>query len=178
MTAPDISIIVILIISVAAGVYRGLVRESLSLVVWVAALLVAIRFSELSAVWISDFELFGYPLPGADLQLVLLFVLLFVGVLIVGSVIKNAVSRAVRHSFMGLSDRLLGGLFGVARSGVIVLALVLVSGLTSLPFADEWRSSVLVPPFERAARYVMCYAPDGYHNPHYQCARDVRAPSP
>lgn len=170
MTAFDIAIIVILATSVLIGLYRGLVKEVLSLVVLVTALVVAVKFSELPKVWLPDLELGGYMLTGADLQIGLAFSLLFIVVLAVGRFIKNAVSGAVRRSFMGWFDRGLGAAFGFTRGGVIVLALVLLAGLTQMPFADRWRTSALIPPFEELARYVTCYVPPGYRSPHYVCA--------
>lgn len=170
MTAFDIAIIVILAASVAAGVYRGLIKEVLSLTALVAALVVAIKFSELPEVWLPDLELGNYVLLGADLQIGLMFSLLFVAVLLVGRIVKNAVSGAVRRSFMSWFDRVLGAVFGFARGWVVVLALVLLAGLTQIPFADGWRASALIPPFEWSARYAMCYVPQTYRSPHYVCA--------
>jgi membrane protein required for colicin V production len=46
---------------------------------------------------------------------------------------------------MGFLDRFLGGLFGIVRGVVVVLALMLVAGLTTLPRHDWWQNSLLVP---------------------------------
>ena len=170
MTAYDIAIIVVLAASVSIGVYRGLVREVLSLAILVTALVVAVKFSELPEVWLPDLELGNYLLTGSDLQIGLMFSLLLVAVLVVGGLLKKAVSGAVRRSFMNWFDRVLGAVFGFVRGGVIVLVLVLLAGLTQLPFAERWRTSALIPPFEQSARYVMCYVPQSYQSPHYVCA--------
>ena len=170
MAGLDIAVAVILAASTLIGVYRGFVRELLSLVVLAAALLVAVRFSELPGVWLPDTDLWDYKLSGADLQLGLTFAALFIAVLFVGHFVNNAISGAVRRSFMSLPDRLLGALFGLARGGLVVLALVLLAGLTRFPFHDSWRASLLIPPFEDSARYVMCRVPRGYQSPHYACA--------
>ncbi len=169
MTVLDIAIAVILVVSVLIGVYRGFIRESLSLAILAAALIVAAKFSELPKTWLPDIELWGYALTGAGLQFGLVFALLFIAVLAVGHFVNNAVSAAVRRSFMSLFDRLLGAVFGCVRGGVIVLALVLLAGLTRLPFADGWRTSLLIPPFEWSARYVICHAPQAYQSTHYAC---------
>ena len=39
----------------------------------------------------------------------------------------------IRKAGLGFVDRVLGALFGFARGGVLVLAFVLVAGLTTLP---------------------------------------------
>ncbi len=173
MTAFDFTIAAVLGVSMLIGIYRGFVRESLSLVMLAVALVVAVKFSALPEVWLPNFEFLGYTLAGGDLQLALMFSLLFIAVLVAGRFINNTVSGAIRRSFMSLIDRLFGALFGLVRGGVLILALVLVSGLTSLPFAEWWRASVLIPPFEQLARYAMCYVPDTYQSPHYGCVSSV-----
>jgi len=44
-------------------------------------------------------------------------------------------------------DRFLGSIFGLARGLLLVLAFVLVAGLTSVPRADWWQNATLAPPF-------------------------------
>ena len=169
MTALDIAITIILVASMVIGIYRGFIRETISIVILVAALVVAVRFSELPGVWLPDIALSSYTLTGADLQLGLMFALLFIAVMAAGRFINNSVSGAVRRSFMNLVDRLLGAAFGLVRGGVIVLMLVLLAGLTQLPFHDMWRASMLISPFEGSARYAMCHVPQSYQSPHYVC---------
>jgi membrane protein required for colicin V production len=43
---------------------------------------------------------------------------------------------------LGPLDRTLGGVFGLARALVILLAFALVAGLTALPRQPVWRDSV------------------------------------
>ena len=171
MTVFDVVIIVILAASTMISVYRGLLREFLSLLVLVAALIVAIRFSRPSEVWLPNLDLWGYPLLGSDYQAVLLFVLLFVAVSLVGRVIVRAISKVVRGGLSGSFDRLLGAVFGLLRGGVMVVALVLLAGLTAVPLTDGWRSSLLLPSFERLTRYAVCYMPTDYQSAYYSCSR-------
>ncbi len=170
MTALDFAIATVLLVSTLIGIYRGFVREALSLATLAAALIVAIKFSGLPKVWLPDVDVRGYTLTGSDLQLGLMFALLFIGVLLVGRLINSAVTGTVRRSFMNLLDRMFGAVFGLARGGVAILALVFLSGLTQLPFTDKWSASLLIPWFERVERHAMCYVSDSYKNPHYPCA--------
>ena len=170
MTGFDFVIAGVLAASVAIGIYRGFIREAFSLVTLAAALIVAIKFSRLPTTWLSDIELGGFVLTGSDLQTGLVFVALFIAVIVAGSLIGRAVSRAARRSLVRVLDHLLGAVFGFVRGFVIVLVMVLLAGLTQLPFSEGWGASLLVPPFERSARYAMCYVPEGYRSPHYACA--------
>ena len=170
MTAFDITIIVILAVSTLVSVYRGLIKEFLSLLVLVVALIVAIRLSKLPKVWLPDFDLWGFPVLGSDYQAVLMFILLFIAVSVVGGFISRAIFKLVHGGLMGSIDRLLGAVFGLVRGGIVVVALVLFSGLTPAPFTDGWRASTLIPTFERLTRHLMCYMPAGYQSFHYSCS--------
>ena len=169
MTAFDLTIIIILAVSMLIGIYRGFIRESFSLVMLALALVIAVKFSALPQVWLPDIELSGYLVSGDDLQLALVFSLLFIMVLIIGRFANRIISDAVRRSFMNLIDRFLGAVFGLVRGGAVVLILVLFSGLTSVSFSDAWRASVMISPFEHSARYAMCYVPQAYKISHYAC---------
>ena len=169
MTGFDVAIIAVLTLSMLVGLYRGFVHEFLSLAILALALVVALKFSRLPETWFPDIEISGFLLAGSELQLAAVFSLLFLSVLTAGRFIKKPVSARMRQSFMNLADRLLGAVFGMLRGGVIVLALVLLSGLTTLPFSDRWNGAMLVPLFERWAQHTMCHVPEGYQSPHYAC---------
>ena len=151
------------------GFYRGLVRELFSLLALILAVVVAIRFSRLPETFLPDTEIAGFVLLGSDLQLMAMFLLLFFSVIIVGHFVGRFISGAIRRSFVNVVDRFLGSVFGLLRGGVVVVVLVLLAGLTALPFDDQWDVSLLVPPFERSAQQVACYMPQGYQSPHYAC---------
>jgi membrane protein required for colicin V production len=53
----------------------------------------------------------------------------------------------------------LGGLFGLARGMVIVLAAVLVCGMTGIPEQAFWKDALLSPMAETAARTVKPFLP-------------------
>ncbi|MEI6722145.1 MAG: CvpA family protein, partial [Betaproteobacteria bacterium] len=58
-----------------------------------------------------------------------------------------------------LADRGLGGLFGLARGVLIVLALVMVAGMTRLPQMDVWKDALLSPLAEAAVDTVRPFLP-------------------
>jgi membrane protein required for colicin V production len=65
----------------------------------------------------------------------------------------------IHKAGLGFVDRGLGGLFGFARGGVLVLAFVLVAGLTTLPLRDWWQNSTFASPFEAAALSLRPWLP-------------------
>jgi membrane protein required for colicin V production len=76
---------------------------------------------------------------------VLAFALIFVAVLIAGTLAAFLLSKMVRAIGLGFHDRLLGGAFGVVRGVAVVLLLVLVAGLTALPREVWWQNAALAP---------------------------------
>ena len=60
---------------------------------------------------------------------------------------------------VGLWDRLLGAMFGIARGALVVLVAVLVGGMTDLPKAPWWREAVLAPPLETVVIAMKAWLP-------------------
>lgn len=153
MTLFDYSVLVIVGLSVLFGVMRGLVREVLSLVAWVAAFIAAnFLAAEVAALlpkgWATE-----------ELRLLIGFMVVFLIVLVVMSVLAILASKLVKSAGLAWEDRAFGGGFGLARGLLIMLILVLLAGLTSLPRQPAWRNAVLSGPFESAAQYVKTWLP-------------------
>jgi membrane protein required for colicin V production len=70
-----------------------------------------------------------------------------------------ALGALVRKGRMTGTDRVLGALFGLVRGVLLLVALVLLAGLTPLPRERAWRNAVLSQPLEGAAILVRTYLP-------------------
>jgi membrane protein required for colicin V production len=117
MNAGDLVVIAIVLFSGLIALWRGLIREVLSLVGWVGAGLVTLW----AFAYVRPYarSLVDNPLL-ADLAA---GVVLFVVSLIVFSVISGAIGNLVRNSSLNAIDRTLGFVFGLAR-GLVAIALV------------------------------------------------------
>ncbi|MBL4820484.1 MAG: CvpA family protein [Gammaproteobacteria bacterium] len=134
----DIVIIAVVGISSIFGLWRGLVKEVFSLVTWVAALIVARVYSTSLA------PLFTGIFDGETTRYVAAFTLLFIITIMVGAMINHLLSRLLSVAGLKFTDRLLGGIFGIARGGIIVMMFVFVlSGLLSTNIT--WQQSRLIP---------------------------------
>lgn len=135
----DWAIIAVVGISALLSLTRGFMREAISLLSLLVAVVVARLFSgrmELLLVsWIAS----------APLRIVLAFALLFFGVLLVGGIIGRLLGQLLRVSGLGLLDRLLGMAFGVVRGLIIVVLLVAALEQTPVTESEPWRSSRLMP---------------------------------
>jgi membrane protein required for colicin V production len=143
MTSLDLIALVIFAFSAILGLMRGLTREVLSLLSWIAAFYAAKSFAPVLAPWI----------PGLDapaLKNAAALVLIFVAVLIVASLLAAALGSLVKVAGVGAYDSLLGGLFGAARGSLILLMLTLLAGLTALPKTKAWQASLIHGHLEQA----------------------------
>lgn len=134
---PTLDLVVIIVIALSAfiGAARGLVREVLSLIVWVAAFVGAFYFGPPVDDWL-DLD-WGFANVAG-------YVTVFVIVLVLGSLCKNLMARLVEATGLTGVDRTLGLAFGGAR-GLLICLVVLVALRPFAEHADWWRSSFTRP---------------------------------
>lgn len=138
METADIIILIVVLLSAAIGLVRGLLKEVLSLASWLAAFLVALYFGPAVGSRFEDI------VADQAVRLVAGFVLLFIGVLVLGGVLQWLVSRLVQGTGLSGTDRFLGFLFGSAR-GVLACIIGLIALRPFAEGADWWQASLLVP---------------------------------
>lgn len=153
MTLFDYLILFVLLCSIVISTMRGLIKEVLSLVSWVVSFVVANAYGATVANWMPEF------LPGQMLRLIVAFGALFIGVRLLMALLMRAVDTLIKASGLSLADRGLGGLFGLARGCVIVMAGVLLCGMTSIPRQAFWTDALLSPMAVTAAQTIMPFLP-------------------
>lgn len=156
MTWLDYAVLGVMGISVAWGLWRGLVREVMSLAGWVIAFLAANLFAAPLA------EALPHSISPPELRVLVAFVGVFILTLAVTSLAGLLLAKMIKAVGLGSLDRTLGGLFGVARGAVIVLAFALLAGLTRLPLDPLWRESVSGPWLSRAALAFKPWLPPAF----------------
>lgn len=110
----DILVIATLLISGAFAYARGFVHEVLSIVGWVGATFATIYGTPV-------LKHFTYQFIGSTFVADLVTgALIFIGVLVILSIITKQISSGVKSSALGALDRALGFLFGLLRGAVIV----------------------------------------------------------
>lgn len=150
----DYMVLAVVGISILLGVLRGLVREALNLLAWVAAFWVANAYMGKVA------TLLPQAIPNESVRFLAAFALLFFGVLLLMSLVMMAVAKLVKTLKLGAFDRWLGALFGLLRGGAVVLALVLLAGMTGLPRQGVWRNAMFSAPLEAFAVDVKPWLPE------------------
>jgi len=154
----DFAVLGIIAISILVGAIRGFIKEAFSLAVWAAAFLVAFQYSGTLALELES----HIELPSA--RTALAFAGIFLAVLLVGGLLTFLVGKLVEKTGLSGTDRLLGGVFGGIRGLVLVIALMLVAGLTPVPQDSWWQSSrsiqSLLPLAEWSAQFLPDYILD------------------
>jgi len=153
VTIFDYIVLFILVSSVVISTMRGLVKEILSLAGWIAAFVVANAFGAKLAPMLPS------VIPGESLRLIVAFIALFLGVRVLMGLLALAIGALIEATGLSLADRGLGGLFGLGRGIVIVLAGVILCGMTSIPQQAFWKDALLSPMAETGARTVKPFLP-------------------
>jgi membrane protein required for colicin V production len=148
MNAVDLIIIAILALSVLVGLWRGLISEVLALATWVAAFWVAWTYGPAASAH------FDRMINAPMLRLLAGYGLCFIGVLILGALVRFVIQRLVDGTGLGGTDRLLGMIFGFARGLLLVTLVVFLVGLTSFAHEPMWQQSVLLPQFKGLAAWL------------------------
>jgi membrane protein required for colicin V production len=142
MNWADWAIVAILVLSSIISLIRGFVKEALSLVIWIAAFVVANIFSHR----LEPF--FNSVIATPSLRSMAAFALIFVGVLLLGALINHCVGLVLKATGLSGTDRLLGMCFGALR-GLLIVMILLIYVPGYLPIkSDPWyQQSRLIPYF-------------------------------
>jgi membrane protein required for colicin V production len=138
MNEADWAILAVTLISALVGFYRGFIRETLSLISWIVAFWAAFSFASQASVYFASY------IASPQLRVVAAFAAIFVTSLLLLSALSYLVYRLLLASGVAGTDRILGGLFGIARAVVLVSVVLLLARLTAYPQEQWWRQSLLI----------------------------------
>ncbi len=135
MTTIDWALLGVLVLSMLIGAWRGLVYEVLSVLGW------AVSF--FAAQWFAPSVAAMLPLQSASepVRYAVAFVLVFIGVLVVCSLLTVAIKKLVQAVGLRPIDRTLGAGFGILRGLILLLAATVVMNMTSLKTSSWWQES-------------------------------------
>lgn len=135
MTPVDWALLGVLVLSMLLGAWRGLVYEVLSLLGWAASFFAAQWFAPRVA------DMLPLQSAGQPVRYAAAFVLVFVGVLIVCSLITVAIKKVVQAVGLRPIDRTLGAGFGMLRGAIMLLAFTVVINMTAFKNSSWWIES-------------------------------------
>ena len=135
----DLVVIGVFAVSMIVGAWRGLVREVVAILGWIIAFLAANLLAGPLGPALPD------VIPTPELRVAAAFAAVFLGSLILTSLVGLLLSKIVRAVGLGGADRTLGAAFGAARGLLLVLAAAVLAGLTNAPRQAWWRESASGP---------------------------------
>ena len=138
----DAVVIAILVLSFGLGIFRGIVREILSLSSWIVSIWLAYLFGDNLAIVIVPW------LESERLSSLIGYLVVFVAVLVLLSLVVALLFKLFRVVGLSGIDRLLGGLFGCLRGVVIVALLLFIAEWTPATGQASFKDSQIVPYFE------------------------------
>ena len=151
----DILIAAAILVSVVVGIFRGFVKEAISIAALLVAIWAALYFGpeagNISENWFKSEEL----------QMWFGRVLVFLVILSLGGLLGWGISKLVRLSVLSGMDRLLGAVFGVARGILLVAVAIIGAQFAGFDNDNWWLQSKLIPHFEVVADWIKIMAPEG-----------------
>ena len=127
----DYLIVAIIGLSGVLGLFRGLVKELMSLVAYLAAAGAAIWWGPQASVWIGDWVM--NPLLRSALAYLILFILALLGI----GLINMTLSTMITKTGLSTADHGFGMVFGLTRGVVLVLVLVVLAGYSLVKTAIQ-----------------------------------------
>lgn len=170
LTVVDWIVIGIIAVSALLAMVRGFVKEVLSVVAWVGAILGTLYGFGLARQIAAKF--IEWP-QVAD---IVAGVVLFVAIIVALSMLSSAIGKAVQSTQLNLLDRSLGLLFGLLRGGVVVcLAYLLLSLVLPVKEQPDYiRNAKLVGMVETGAEWLNKLVPEEYRKRGESAAKDAR----
>ena len=116
----DIIILLPLLLGLVRGLMKGLVIEITSIVAIILGIVGSRLWGAMFATWLL--HQFAWP---ESVCVVLAYALLFLGISILLHLLAKLLTKLFKKVSLGWLNRLLGGLFGTLKWGIIVLVMVL-----------------------------------------------------
>lgn len=147
-TIVDGAVAGVILISAILAYSRGLVREAMAIVGWVAAAFLAFTFAGAAEPLVREIPYVGDVLgDSCELAVIAAFAVVFALSLVLTSFFTPLLSGAIRGTVLGPFDQGLGFLFGVLRGGLLVaVAFVVYDRITvseGIPVVEESRSAAV-----------------------------------
>lgn len=148
MSLVDVLFGLVVAVSLLVGVWRGLLRELLSVLSWLVAGYVAWRFH---GVLMQPLE---SVIASAGARQAAAVLLLFIAAVVVLALLSHLLVSLLKSSPLRGTDRALGAVFGAVRGVVLIASAVLLVEATPLQNSLWWQESSLLPQARVSAQWL------------------------
>ena len=154
----DILLILPLLVGLVRGLMRGLISEIIAIVVVILGVLGAKGGAPALSAWLLT--QFAWPHGVCD---IVAYTLIFLAIAIILSVCAKLLTKFMRAIHLGWANRILGGVFGVAKYGILVLIVVFVMDRSNQTFhwldnAPVVKTSVIYPQMVKATNALLSFS--------------------
>lgn len=125
----DFAFLIIVALSVFFGLWKGLIRELFSLAFFIIAVVLSFLY------YFEAGNMFLKQIKNRDLANFVGFLIIFVSVLIIGSLVTWVIKKVFVIGPLKAVDRILGGVFGLLRG--LLISAILVFGLISFHIDEK-----------------------------------------
>ncbi len=153
MNILDVIFAVIVGYFLVRGILRGFIVETATLAGAVGGFFLANQYHQALLPYIQK----GISKPGV--AGVVSYLIIFVSCVVLVTLAATAVKRVLTVSFAAMADRLAGGLFGLAKGGLIC-CIILMLALRFFPDANFVTQSQSAPYLESVSLYLKKFLPD------------------
>jgi membrane protein required for colicin V production len=153
MNSLDYMVLLVLLLTMVQGLMTGMVKSLFSLSAWALAFVLG-KWGAWMVV-----PLLPIGLENPALQYFAGFAVIFLLVLIGMALLGHALASLVSAVGLGSTDKLLGGVLGLAKGLLILTGLTLAAGLTSLPRTDFWKRAMLSSSLQAMAQRALPLIP-------------------
>lgn len=152
----DVAVLSIIVLSCLFALFRGFVKEILSLIAWVGAAYITAHFFEDMVIKLKPH--FVSPMLAASAATFILYVGSLIGFAIINSIIVRILKSG---SGMGFVDNFLGFIFGALRGAFIVsIGFIMMSLVITEDNRPEWLEKAFTRPYvEKTASLLVKAAP-------------------
>lgn len=153
MNTLDLVLLALTAVSVVFGLWRGLVRESFSVLAWLAGFPIASYFALDVRHWLNLSD------TSPAVAYLLAWVLVFVLVWLVCHVFSAVLSGALSMVGLGIFNRLLGAVFGLTRAAMALMVFAILVRLTPAATYPLWKSSWVIQMANRGIEFFKPFLP-------------------
>lgn len=152
LNVADGLIIFVLLASTGIGIYRGFIREFLTILTWVVAGVIAYMYADT----VGEYVFF---VDSAKAKEIIAMIGIFLAVVTIGFIIKLIVLKAAKISGVATVDRITGALFGLLR-GLILVVLVLLASSKNITDQEWYKNSQMLPKFYKVSSTIAEATPE------------------
>jgi membrane protein required for colicin V production len=153
MNTLDLVLLALTAISGVWGLWRGLIRESFSVLAWLAGFPIASYFALDVRHWMNLSD------TSPAVAYILAWVLVFISVWLVCRVFSSLLSGALSLVGLGVVNRLLGAVFGLMRAALALMVFVILVRLTPAANDTLWQSSWVVQLAHKGIEFFKPFLP-------------------